>query len=189
MALILAAGASTRMGRPKALVQMDGVPLLELVCTPYRRAGIRVLVITGFHAREVESLITRLGLKFIRNPAPWRGMISSVRTGLHALPRDVEQVFIHPVDCPGVTSHTLQSLSASLQAFPMAGGAKPTYNQRGGHPLLLTRTSWTRVLSKRCTDLRSMIAGSLEYMLRIEGDDAAVLNDFDTPAALIGQSR
>jgi len=184
MALILAAGASTRMGKPKALVKSGGTTLLRQVSDPYEHIDIPVVVITGFHANKVEPFLKDLCLDFVRNPAPWRGMISSVRTGLHAVPRTVDHVFIHPVDCPGVTPDTLQILMASLRAFPAAGGAKPTFRQRGGHPLLLAKPTWLRVLSRRYTDLRSAVAGSSDYMLRIELDDAAVLNDFDTPASL-----
>ncbi len=185
-AIILAAGASTRMGRSKPLLRKNQITMLEAVCEPYKSIDISPIVVTGFNAPAVESHASSLGIMTVRNRAPWRGMASSVRSGLQHLPPEAELVFIHPVDCPGVKSSTLSLLASSLTAFSCALAAKPVYQGKGGHPLILARKAWMRMLSDRRLNLRSLLAAIPGQVLRIETDDPSVLRDLDTREQLQG---
>jgi molybdenum cofactor cytidylyltransferase len=110
-ALILAAGASRRMGTPKQLLDWEGQPL---VCRAVQSAqavlGDRVLLITGCCAGEVESATAASGVRCLSNPDWSEGIASSVRTGVAALPADSEGVLICSCDQPGVGESQLRSL-------------------------------------------------------------------------------
>lgn len=115
-ALILAAGASRRMGTPKQLLDWAGQPL---VCRAVQSAqavlGDRVLLITGCCAGEVERATASSGVRCLSNPDWSEGIASSVRTGVAALPADCEGVLICSCDQPGVEESQLRSLLAECR--------------------------------------------------------------------------
>ena len=111
-ALILAAGAASRMGRCKALLPLpfpDGdCCALERLARMYAFCGQR-FVVTGHHAGLLEPVAPGWGLRAVRNPRPEDGMFSSICAGLQAVLEQAradgvepEQggVFVHPVDVP-----------------------------------------------------------------------------------------
>ena len=112
-ALILAAGASRRMGTPKQLLDWEGQPL---VCRAVQSAqavlGERVLLITGCCAGDVESATAASGVRCLSNPDWSEGIASSVRTGVAALPADAAGVLICSCDQPGVDASQLRFLLA-----------------------------------------------------------------------------
>lgn len=83
-AVLLAAGAASRMGgRPKCLLQLDGVPLLLRQLNALSAAGVQdIVVVVGHYAEQIESVLPTQGLARVRNPAPDDGQASSVRLGL-----------------------------------------------------------------------------------------------------------
>ncbi|MCU0610987.1 MAG: nucleotidyltransferase family protein [Candidatus Eisenbacteria bacterium] len=179
-AVILAAGASSRMGSPKALMIRHDLTLLEETIAPFAAVGARLMVVTGFHAKRVEPASRVLGATVIRNVAPHRGMASSVRTGLRNAGED-DLVFVHPVDCPGVRPETLRMLVGALQAFDGAHAATPLFRGRGGHPVILDRTARAVMLgTKHHFTLRDLLARLGPAVIRVETGDPAVLRDIDT---------
>ena len=121
-ALILAAGAASRMGRCKALLPLpfpDGeCCALERLARMYAFCGQR-FVVTGHHAGLLEPAAPGWGLRAVRNPRPEDGMFSSIRAGLRAVLEQAraegvepEQggVFVHPVDVPLTRRLTLLAL-------------------------------------------------------------------------------
>jgi molybdenum cofactor cytidylyltransferase len=180
-AIILAAGASTRVGSPKATARGPSGTMLQSTCRPFFAVEATPLVVTGFSALEVERLAKELGLQFVRNPAPSRGMVSSLRVGLESMVPEVKLVFVHPVDCPGVAPETLRTLLSSLQSSREALAAKPLHRGRGGHPVLLRKEACT--LFRTCSEgwtLRQFLASLGSRVLQIETEDQAVVRDLDT---------
>ena len=83
-AVVLAAGASTRFGSPKALARLDGEPILQLLLDSIREAGIeRIVVVLGHAADEIEEGIGWTDEVVVRNPDP-RLLSSSLQVGLDA---------------------------------------------------------------------------------------------------------
>ena len=128
-AVILAAGLSSRLagtGEFKPLSRLAGpdgpgaATLLERAAALFRAAGVeRILVVAGHRAAETRAEAARLGLGCVENPDYARGMLSSVRAGLAALPGDAGEArssgdagaaFVLPVDIPLVRPHTLRLL-------------------------------------------------------------------------------
>ncbi|MFM7227598.1 MAG: NTP transferase domain-containing protein [Betaproteobacteria bacterium] len=119
-AVLLAAGAASRMGgRPKCLLQLDGVPLVLRQLDALSAAGVQdIVVMLGHYAEQIESVLPTQGLVRVRNPAPDDGQASSVRLGLQALPASVDAVIVALADQPLITS---QDVTALLNAFYQRG--------------------------------------------------------------------
>ena len=93
-AVLLAAGAGTRLGhRPKALLELGGVPLVMRQLIALSGAGVdEVAVVLGHHAETIEAAVQQLPITIVRNPSPDDGQASSVRIGCAGEP----QVAHHP---------------------------------------------------------------------------------------------
>lgn len=113
-ALVLAAGASTRFGRPKQLAIFRGQPLVRHAIAGAVSAGCNpVVVVLGNHAAEVEAVLPGAACETIIN-AEWReGMASSIRGGLqHLVTReyDLDAILLLPCDQPLVEATALRNL-------------------------------------------------------------------------------
>jgi len=146
-ALVLAAGASRRMGTPKQLLDWEGQPLVcRAVLSAQAMLGNRVLLITGCGAREVEQATASSGVRSLSNPDWSEGIASSVRTGVAALPADCDGVLICGCDQPGVDAPQLRSLLVHCQeqrvvAASYAGTAGiPAWFPRSYFPALMKLT-------------------------------------------------
>ncbi|MBX7099574.1 MAG: NTP transferase domain-containing protein [Myxococcaceae bacterium] len=135
--VILAAGASARMGVPKALLDAGGVGFFARLCREGHAAGLSVLgVVGGPHESAVRAAIGTLAPLF-SNPAWDRGQWSSTQVGLRAaLGLAPGPVVIHPVDCPLVSSRTLAQVA---RGAPDGGAAVAWHGTSPGHPLALSR--------------------------------------------------
>ena len=147
-ALILAAGAASRMGRCKALLPLpfpDGdCCALERLARMYAFCGQR-FVVTGHHAGLLEPVAPGWGLRAVRNPRPEDGMFSSICAGLQAVLEQAradgvepEQggVFVHPVDVPLTRRLTLLALLRTADAVP-GTALQAAFCGEPGHPVYL----------------------------------------------------
>ncbi len=127
--LILAAGESRRMGRPKALLDFDGTSCLEMVLEICRRSrALPPLVVLGFSADKVRPVLPA-GTQVVVNADYARGQISSLKAGLEAVPADSDGFLLFPVDFPLVAPETVNALIDSEGMI-----AIPTYGESRGHP-------------------------------------------------------
>jgi len=109
-AVILAAGASTRMGRPKQLVTMDGETMVDRAVRAAREAGCDpVVVVLGALAKRVEEACELDGAVVLVNDLWNEGMGSSLRMGVAAV-RDAEAAVVMTCDMPAVTAVHLLDL-------------------------------------------------------------------------------
>ena len=141
--IVLAAGASTRMGRPKPLLPVAGRPLLQHVVDAALASSLdELIVVLGHCAGEVEAALTLGGrARAITNPDYAEGQITSLRCGLAAANCDARAAAILLGDQPSLGSRAIDDM---LAAFLDAGAraARPVYPDAGGrpgHPVLLAR--------------------------------------------------
>lgn len=181
-AVIVAAGASRRMGTSKPLLKLGGERIIERVVRVFRAGGVpEPLVVTASRARRLDALLDELGVARVQNPKPERGMFSSVRVGVKGLTDGLSAFFVHPVDMPLVAPETLRALR---QAFdddvPVV---HPSYGGRRGHPPLLSASLIPAVVEfDRPGGLRALLADYDEEARHVECDDPGVRFDIDTPA-------
>jgi CTP:molybdopterin cytidylyltransferase MocA len=191
MAVILAAGAGTRLGGvAKALLEVAaGRTFLAAIAETMRAAGVAsgVVVVGEPHAAAVGAEARRLGLEVATNPEPARGMASSVATGFTAAGSragfaGADVALLWPVDHPHVTAATIERVLAALAqaADPLA--AIPTHAGRGGHPPAIRRALWPALAG--CGASADGARGVLAAVatVRVPVDDAGVTRDVDEPA-------
>ena len=131
-AIVLAAGASERMGQAKADLQMPGgTSFLESILTTLRRLRVPAWVVVGPDDRRAAPP----GAELVVNPDPSRGMLSSLQCGLRALPPGTGAVIVWPVDHPRVEPGTIATLIAAQRAHG-APVVLPRKDGRRGHPVV-----------------------------------------------------
>ena len=138
--VVLAAGASTRLGRPKQLLPLSGRPLLERTLDITRSGPYepRVLVL-GAHVDAIESAINLRGFQVTHNPDFATGQASSLRAGLRALPESVDAAIVMLGDQPLVPVWLLAELAEAFDPTQHVA-VRPRYAAGQGNPVLLGRT-------------------------------------------------
>ena len=138
--VILAAGASTRLGRPKQLAVWAGESLLRRIVRTALAGGGPVLVVTGCQAEAMAAHLADLPVTVVVNAAWEEGMASSLRCGIAALPPGATGALLLNCDQPLVTPELLARLQASHRQDPRAIVACD-YGDARGTPTLLP--AWT----------------------------------------------
>ena len=109
--IILAAGQGIRFGSPKQLLDWKGKPFVRHTAETALHAGLRpVVVVTGFHAPEVEAALRGLPVNIIFNPDFQNGQSTSVRKGLEGLPRNIGASMFLLADQPQIPSEVIRAL-------------------------------------------------------------------------------
>jgi nicotine blue oxidoreductase len=177
--LLLAAGRGSRLGRPKALVEVDGRRLVDRAVATLRDGGCApVVVVSGAAPLDLPGVLVA------HNPDWATGMGSSLRTGLGALPADVGAVVVALVDQPGVGPEVVRRLVAAHAAG--AEVAVAAYDGAPRNPVLLARAHWPAVSESATGDrgARAFLRTHPELVTPVECADIASADDIDTPADL-----
>lgn len=174
--LLLAAGAGSRMGTPKALVSDDDGPWLERGIATLVEGGCEaVTVVLGAAVDEALPLLDGLGVDVVVAHDWAEGMSASLRAGLRALDRSgADRAVVHLVDLPDVGADVVRRVLA-------AGGtlARASYDGVPGHPVLLGRDHWAPVAASVTGD-----HGARDYLrthdtVLVECGDLATGRDVD----------
>ena len=180
--LLLAAGAGTRMGRPKALVVGDdGTPWLRASLGRLHDGGCRrVTVVLGAAADEAAALLDRADAHVVVATDWAEGMSASLRTGLAALDAAADAALVTLVDLPDVTADVIGRVVAAATGPDVL--ARAAYDGTPGHPVLIGRDHWVGVIATATGD-----QGARDYLrprevVLVECGDLATGRDVDTPA-------
>ena len=139
--VILSAGASSRMGRDKALLPWQGGTFLSVAIQALQRETEFVIVVAGKNAPSLEPVVYSNAAFLVVNPHPELGQMSSLQCGLEeVLNRGRDAALVTLVDRPAPGDETIRQLkSAFLQAGDDIWAAVPEYHGRHGHPILVGR--------------------------------------------------
>ena len=184
--LVLAAGKSTRMGRPKPLLRLpDGRPFVVGVVDAFRAAGLdEVVVVVGHEAARVTMALAGLErpVRVVVNDHYESGQLSSLLAGLDEVDRPgVAAVLVTLVDVPFVSPATVRSVAERYRATH-APVVRPTHRGRHGHPVCLDRSIWPAL---RRADPQTGIKPVVRAHASAAGDvpvsDEGAFVDVDTP--------
>lgn len=185
--VVLAAGASTRMGgRNKLLESVDGAPIVETVVrATLASCADEVVVVTGEDSERVEACLSGLPVRLLWNPNHAQGLSTSLKTGVSALPDGIRAVVVCLGDMPRVRADHIDSLVRAFLADPEGSIFVPIWGGRRGNPVL-----WTVDLLPEIGTLTGDV-GAKVLMSRhatkvreVPMDTPGVLTDVDTPEAL-----
>ena len=181
--IVLAAGASSRMGQPKALLEVDGQPFLERAIQLLRHAGCRYVVVV---VNDADDWITRLadatGGEPIINDQQRSEQIDSLRLGIANLPDGYDAIIVLPVDFPRVQQETVNALVAQFRKQPVPV-LNPAFDGKPGHPVIFARDVVAELLRPDLPEgARTVIDRHIAEAKTLEVNDAGVLIDIDTPA-------
>ena len=161
VAVVPAAGSSTRFGTMKLLADVEGAPLLDRTLSSLLDAGVaRVVVVTrAGDAFEGVPSMADPRVAAIVNPDPTRGMFSSIQAGLAAAGGDV--VLVLPADMPFVATETVTAVIA--RAAATGSVVVPVHQTRRGHPIAIPRPLCDALLAlEPTTTLKDALAGIIE---------------------------
>jgi len=181
-AILLAAGASERMGRPKALLDAGGRTFVRRILDTLRDGGTtEIVVVVRPGAPDVVREVAAAGFaRSVENPDPDRGQLSSLLVGLDAVDGPaVTAVLVTLVDVPLVAPATIAAL-LTRAARSEAAILRAVHRGRHGHPVVFTRQVFAAL---RAADLGAgakavMHASVIED---VEVDDPGAVRDVDTP--------
>lgn len=181
-AIILAAGASERFGRPKLLVDWRGKPLIAHVADVVLASPARpVIVVVGAHESAIRSALGDRPAQVVVNPNWAEGMSTSVRAGLAALPPNIEGVLFVLADQPNLTPDLLNRLIARF-AETGAPMVEPRWGDRPGNPVLFGRELFGELMQLTGDrGGRPLIHMYADRVAVVQVDDLNTFRDIDTP--------
>ena len=182
-ALVLAAGKSMRMGRPKMLLPWGRATVLEQVIRSVQDAGIQdILVVSGGGRDEVEKITAQYKVRTTYNEKfESEEMLASIQCGLRAQKTGTEAVLICLGDQPQVEEGSVRSVCATFDKT-RSSIIVPSYQMRRGHPWLVARPLWSELLDLQAPhsprDFLNMHSAEIEYVVL---DSPSIIEDLDTP--------
>ena len=186
--LILAAGRSTRMGRPKPLLTVPAHAsepamtfVAQLTATLLAGGVADVLVVGRPDDQPLRDEVERLRrVRFIENAKAETGQLSSVIAGLNAADHPgTRAILVTPVDLPLLRSDTVAALLRAFAASSLPI-ARATYEGRHGHPVIFARAVF-EALRRADPDTGAKAVVRAHAVLDVEVTDPGVLQDIDTP--------
>ncbi len=182
--VIPSAGASRRMGRPKALLELDGRSFVRWSVAALREGGCAsVTVVVAAGDRTVAAEAGRAGARVLVNAEPGEGPITSLRLAVAELPGPVAAIAYLPVDHPLVRPDTVAHLLAEA-AEAGAALTLPVYGAKRGHPAIFARAVFAELLDPSLEGgARTVVHRHLGRARIVAVDDPGVVTDIDTPDA------
>jgi molybdenum cofactor cytidylyltransferase len=181
-AVVLAAGASKRFGRPKQLLPIAGTTMIEHVLNVLRASSVdEVVVVLGHSAAQVAGRIPP-GCRTVLNEDWEAGVSWSIRAGLEAIDDKAEAALFVLADQPHINSEAIERI---LQAY--YGSIKsivvPAYRGQSGAPVLFDRSLFSALKALR-GDVggRQIIARFADQVLTVEMQSSDMFIDIDTPS-------
>jgi CTP:molybdopterin cytidylyltransferase MocA len=188
VAVLPAAGASRRMGRPKLLLPVDGRPMVAWVVEALRAGGAgEIVLVTAPGDEELRAWAVASGVRPALNPDPERGMLSTILEGIAALggsaelARRGEILLVSPADLPGLRADTVATL---LRRMTETGApiAVPVHNGKRGHPLAIAPRLIPEIDTlDPAVGLRQLRDRHAAESLEVEVADPGAVLDVDTP--------
>jgi len=185
-AIVLAAGKSTRMGRPKATLPLDGGDtFLSRIVRTFAAAAVEdVVVVVGHEAAGVIASFANVDVtaRFVENPDYEQGQLSSLIAGLRVIDRPgVEAALLTLVDVPLVGAATVRAV-VDCYRRTRAPIVRPVRGDEHGHPVLIDRSLFDAIRhADPAVGAKPIIRANVSAAGDVAVDDPGAFADFDTP--------
>jgi molybdenum cofactor cytidylyltransferase len=184
-AIVLSAGESSRMGKPKALLRIRGKTFIEQIISAFRATKVgEIIVVLGHNAEELKPKIDPLSVTVVLNPDYRKGQLSSLIAAIQRLQAEsakVDGVLVHLVDHPLINPAVINDM---IDRFYESNRliVIPTYKGKRGHPVLLSSRLFPELLSTPLDQgANAVVRAHREETLEMETGDEGVIIDIDTP--------
>jgi molybdenum cofactor cytidylyltransferase len=182
--VVLAAGASSRMGRDKALLPWRDGTFLSTAIRVLQPATELVLVVAGANAAALEPIANAYAAFMVVNPEPQRGQFSSLQVGLQeVLNRGRDAAIVTLVDRPAAELDTVQQIkTAFLSSEESIWAVVPEYGSKHGHPIVIGREMIEAFLrAPSGSNAREVEHGRQQHIRYLPVNDPLVAANVDTP--------
>lgn len=183
-AIVLAAGRSTRMGAAnKLLSDIGGKPMVRVVGEAALGSRARpVIVVTGHQEGDVRASLAGLALSFVTNPDFAKGLSTSLKAGICAVPAGCDGALVLLGDMPRIEASHLDRLT---EAFAPGAIVVPVHEGRQGNPVLWPRTFFSELLElEGDAGAKRLIAAHRDEVREVEMGTPAIFADVDTAEEL-----
>ena len=183
-AVVLSAGESSRMGRPKALLPIQGQTFLERIVAALTEAGLRqIFVVLGHNAESMAGEIAHLPVNLLVNPDYCKGQLSSLQVAVRQLlaDEDCRGMLVHLVDHPYIDADLVNLL---LQRFQTSGKliVLPRFHGKRGHPVIFARSLFEELLRAPLDEgAKAVVNAHRAETLEVDTADEGITVDIDTP--------
>jgi molybdenum cofactor cytidylyltransferase len=183
-AVVLSAGESSRMGRPKALLPIEGETFIERIVTALRQAGLeKILVVLGHNAEMLAQRIAHLPVTVLGNVDYRKGQLSSLQVAVRHLQGDegCHGILMHLVDHPYIDAGLVKLL---VQRFEASGKliVVPRFRGKRGHPVIFARSLFEELLQAPLDQgAKAVVNAHRGETLEVDANDEGVTLDIDTP--------
>ncbi|MHB9096474.1 MAG: nucleotidyltransferase family protein [Syntrophales bacterium] len=192
-AILLAAGESKRMGRPKQFLTWQGKTLLLHILESLLSSDAdEIILVLGHEVGRIRESLPALPIKIAINPDYQQGMASSLRRGLLAMDPGSEAFLLCLADQPGIGPEIMNTVIRTFrQADPRRGIVRPVYRGRRGHPVLIGTQYLEEALRLLQGDVgaRQILLNHPEDILDVEMEGDVILRDIDTPEEYLAYTK
>lgn len=192
-AVVLAAGASNRMGKPKPLLRFRDSPsysasaergktfLGQIIAVLKLSDADRITVVLGAEAQIMKKSVDLSGVNVVINKDYERGQLSSLIAAIRSTPPPTEAILVCLADMPFITAEVVNQIIAK---FRQTGAAivVPVLNAKRGHPTLFARPLFNELLSApQEQGARFVLYSNEQRILELQTSDSGILIRIDTP--------
>ncbi|MCD6074576.1 MAG: 4-diphosphocytidyl-2C-methyl-D-erythritol kinase, partial [Rhodospirillales bacterium] len=185
-ALILAAGASSRMGSNKLIEDVAGTPMVARVAQAIAASKAKpIIIVTGNQPDKVQRAVNGIAASFVHNADFALGLSTSLKAGIAALPKDIDGALVCLGDMPFVSPSTIDKLIAAFNPLEGRAIVVPMHEGKRGNPVLWGAQYFDEMKSLGGDQgARKLLDLHADDIVEVPIDDASVLFDVDTPDKL-----
>lgn len=180
--IILAAGESTRMGSPKALLQIQGKTFLEHLVATLRNAGLHeISVVLGHDSDKIIAQHPKLDVRFIINENYQKGQLSSIQAAIKSVPKDCDAIMICPIDRPLISTELIKKL---IEAYSKSKPPIiiPIFDAKRGHPVIFSSSLFPEVLrAPHDVGARAVVWAHHNEVVEVQTEEEGILLNIDNP--------
>lgn len=181
-AIVLAAGESKRMGKPKPLLRFNDKTFLDQIISVLRLSDAdRITVVLGAEAETIRRSVDLSGTNVVINKDYAKGQLSSLIAAIEQTPEDTDAILVCLVDAPFITKEVVTKIIGKFKETnnPII---VPVFNKERGHPTLFSRSLFAELLSApEDQGARYVLYSHEAEVLEVETSENGILIGIDTP--------